>query len=117
MILKFKDGDTSFRLFDNVKNIGYTAENTYLPACTEKETILQYFDSMAESTVRRVKTFIDSPNSPSDFIRVYMGERRANEQFNIKNVYFTQNDIGYCVYTEYPVYVCNDDGKTIDTIK
>jgi len=117
MILKFDRGDGSFHLFQTENDsVVFSDQNTVYRSLGESETLDEYFDSFKPCNLGAVQ-FYKTTESASKFMNVFFGNRHKDERFCMKRISFIGSDTEYCIYTEFPVFVCTNDGKTVEKIK
>jgi hypothetical protein len=134
MIIKFDRGDGTFHLFKVINSsVVFTGPNTFLRALSQAETLPEYFDSFIpgnekmkgvhsenEEGVRVPEKniiFYNTTDFMPSHINIFMGKRYLDERFCMRRVSFHTNETEYCIYTEYPVYICDENGKTIEKLK
>lgn len=144
MIVKMRQSDGTFRLFDEVKGLQYTAPNTYLPAPAKhlKEDYAKLESWIEKIVAGGMKTGFpddmekdpDAPVMPEKH-NLVMGVRQCDlaedrkiyftgefgdlqaSKHCFKFVVFMREDVEVWIYTDEPVYICNDYGKTIEVIR
>ena len=94
-------------------------EESFNPMCTTKDFTKK--DKYNSEIRQAVTVFAYDPHSEyeqSGPVKYHMiGKRYDDEKFCYKKVCFKHKGVHHMMMTEYPVYVCTDQGKTIETIK
>lgn len=145
MIVKMQQSDGTFRLFDEVQQLIYTKPNTFLmcPPLTCKENprkLENFIENLISSATTNVKVGVptelaaneDLPSpEPERHIKVlsvhqddlpndrkiYFNGEIGVEKYCFKYACFVQHGVERWIYTDSPIYVCSDAGKTIEVIK
>ena len=115
MMLKFQRSDGSFHSFHNIND--YVQSGDVYAKCLQKETLEEYFSkyNVPNGNNGRIDHYSAKADEfPSSSKEIFFGERCEDEKYCMKRVAFISNDTHYCVFTQYPVYACNEDGKTVD---
>lgn len=144
MILKVTLLGGETRLFDNIKNLTYSGKEACV-ACppikrnsTGTASIIHHMKNVFLSaapyenectglTPEPVDKSIPDPNTEryqfdawdpeEDAHFIFTGHASENEQFIFKKVAFIYMGKQHYLLTEFPVYACNDSGKTIEVIR
>lgn len=137
MIVKALTTDGDFILWDNVKSgIRFTYKDKFYaepPLTVTEDDDPSQLEKWIENTVSgKEKSGIPKPENPC-YLNASLGlraedmpERRrifffgkitGSERFCYKLITFIRDNVEYWLYTENPVYICSDEGKTIETIK
>lgn len=138
MIVKVTCQDQSFKLFDEVKDIKYTDHNTFHPEPPlNADGDMNYLKKFIESVIspkdiapsNQSSKSLEQPAFKVGAVFGLSAEELSGRQIILfegevgkgrhcfKVVSFIRHGEEYLIYTMYPVYICNDAGKTIETIK
>lgn len=144
MIVKMQQSDGTFRLFDEVQQLIYTKPNTYLmcppmPCKASPQKLERFIEGLISSATSNVQTGVpkemdideDAIPLPERHIQVlgvqqndlpsgrkiYFNGEIGEDKYCFKYACFIQHDEEMWIYTDAPIYICNDSGKTIEVIK
>ena len=135
MLVKIDLGEgLSYMLLEKVQNLVYSDPNTFARVRSTKETLDAYMDCLFGVPLENPNPIKDGTeiwrsydsavwqcvpeNTPCEkHKRVWIGRTYANEKFSVKRLSFVSDETHYEVATECPVYICDDNGKTIERIK
>jgi hypothetical protein len=128
MILKLGTSQNSYRLIPNITSFEYT--NKTIPNWNQ---ILETFDEYLQRVThpsghdcaRKVHGFNDvfdgkpifpdfDPDHDKNIVEYHKGD---SADYRVRCLSFIVNDTFMAVYTPFVCYVCNDDGKTFETLR
>ena len=128
MILKLGTSQNSFRLIPNITSFEYT--NKTIPNWDQLfETFEVYLQRIASPKIknchRKVHGFDDvfdgkpifpdfDPDHDKNIIEYHKGD---SDDYRVRCLSFIVNNTHMTVYTPFVCYVCNDDGRTFETLR
>lgn len=132
MIVKVEMADHRFQMFDNIKSVAFTKPNTYCPTppeeCFKSDKKLESFiqDVLADTEAmedldgpKPVNRFLGvmQDDLPGDRKILFAGQMTDDEKHSFKAMTFMQGNTEVWIYSQFPVYVCDDKGKTVEIVK
>ena len=132
MLVKMTQKDGSFIMFDEVKRIQISDPNTFYPSppvsCFHYEELEKFLsktinpDTQLNSEDYRdvkidVAIGVADEEVPEKRKILFSGVISENERMCFRIVKFVHDDTNYILYTQHPVYICSDAGKTIEVVR
>jgi hypothetical protein len=128
MILKLGTSQNSFRLIPNISSFEYT--NKIIPNWNDiSETFEEYLRRIdipgSNFCMRKTHGFDDvfdgnpifpdfDPDHDKNIIEYH---KYHGDDYKVRCLSFIVNNIHMSIYTPFVCYVCNDDGKTFETLR
>lgn len=129
MLVKFKITDGGFKYYENVKEFTFSQDKIRLP-----ESFRSAYTSDPDQLMSIVRTEVDklgrgivinmewSSYDPIEFLKteIIVLAKDIDVIFDheiYRKVFFWQEGRPVLVLTDGPVFLCNDEGKTIDSIR